>query len=155
MRSSDRPRSPAGQRAPAQRTETVSAGSRKSTTSYAVPILIHALLVSATLSPDVQAFLAGAFGPKAFGLPIALVAAAAVAILFLPFTLAVHHFMQIAERAAAEGHSLGKIGLLAYAASVGQRHPDLRRSQLMSLAGLVYFIVLCAAWIAYADARGL
>jgi hypothetical protein len=140
---------------PAQRAETASVMPRRSTTSYAVPLLIHALLVGTTFSPDVQAFLIAAFGPKAFGLPIALVAAGAVAILFLPFTLAVHHFMRIAERAAAEGHGLGKIGLLAYAAGVGQRHPDLRRSQLMSLAGLVYFVVLCAAWIAYADARGI
>ena len=140
---------------PAQRAETASVMPRRSTISYAVPLLSHALLVGTTFSPDVQAFLTAAFGPKAFGLPITLVAAGAVAILFLPFTLAVHHFMRIAERAAAEGHGLGKIGLLAYAAGVGQRHPDLRRSQLMSLAGLVYFVVLCAAWIAYADAKGI
>jgi hypothetical protein len=83
------------------------------------------------------------------------VVAGAVAVAFLPFALALHHFMLIAEQAAADGSSLGKIGLLAYAISVGQRHPELRRSQLISLFGLVYFVLVCAAWIAYADAKGI
>ncbi|HEY1138899.1 MAG TPA: hypothetical protein VGE88_01660 [Lysobacter sp.] len=62
---------------------------------------------------------------------------------------------QGASQAAADGSSLGKIGLLAYAVSVGQRRPQLRRSQLISLLDLVYFVLVCGAWIAYADARGI
>ena len=63
--------------------------------------------------------------------------------------------MRIAERAAADGHGVGKIGLLAYAASVGRRHPELRRSQIISLAGLAWFVLVCGIWIAYADAKGI
>lgn len=128
---------------------------QKSRTSYIVPALIYALLVGTTFSPDLQPFLAQAFGTTPFRLPVVLVVAVAVAILFLPFALALHHFMLIAERAAMDGSSLGKIGLLAYAISVGQRHPELRRSQRISLFGLVYFVLVCAAWIAYADSRGI
>jgi hypothetical protein len=127
---------------------------QKSRTSYVMPALIYALLVGTTFSPDLQPFLAKTFGAAPFGLPVVLVVAGAVALVFLPFALALHHFMLIAEQAAAEGSSLGKIGLLAYAISVGRRHPELRRSQLISLFGLVYFVLVCGAWIAYADARG-
>jgi hypothetical protein len=128
---------------------------QKSKTSYVVPVLIYALLVGTTFSPSIQPFLAKAFGPSPFGLPVLLVVAGAVAVLFLPFALALHHFMLIAERAAMDGSSLGKIGLLAYAMGVGQRHPELRQSQFISLFGLVYFVLVCAAWIVYADSRGI
>jgi hypothetical protein len=127
----------------------------KSRTSYLMPALIYALLIGTTFSPDIQPFLAKAFGAAPFGLPVALVVAGAVALVFLPLVLALHHVVLIAERAAMDGRSLGKIGLLAYAAGVGQRHPELRRSQRISLLGLIYFVLVCAAWIAYADAKGI
>lgn len=127
----------------------------KSRTSYVMPALMYALLVGTTFSPSLQPFLVKAFGAAPFGLPVALVVAAVVALVLLPFALALHHFMLIAERAALDGSSLGKIGLLAYALDVGKRHPELRRSQRMALFGLVYFVLVCAAWIAYADARGI
>lgn len=99
--------------------------------------------------------LAKAFGSEPFGFPVTWVVAAAQAILSLPFVFAIHHFMLISEQAAADGHGIGKFGLLAYAASVGQRHPHLRRSQVISVAGLIYFILVCGVWIAYADAKGI
>lgn len=123
--------------------------------SYYIPVLLYALMVGTTFSPDVQDVLARAFGPRPFGHPVAVVVAAAVAILLLPFAVAVHHFMRIAERAASDGHGLGKIGLLAYAMRAGRYHPDLRASQVISLAGLIYFVLLCAGWIVFADARGI
>ncbi len=127
----------------------------KSKASYMVPALIHALLIGTTFSPSVQHVLVKAFGSAPLGLPVTPVVAGVVAVLFLPFALALHHFMLIAERAAVDRHSASKIGLLIYAASVGQRHPELRRSQLISLAGLLYFVLVCAAWIIYADSKGI
>lgn len=128
---------------------------QKSKISYALPALIYALLIGTAFSPDVQSVLAKAFGAKPFGFPVVWVVAIAQAVLLLPFAFAIHHFMLIAHRAVADGHSVGKIGLLAYAANVGQRHPDLRRSQMISLAGLIYFVLICGIWIAYADAKGI
>lgn len=123
--------------------------------SYYVPVLLYALMVGTTFSPDVQDVLARAFGARPFGYPVAVVVATAVAILLLPVAVAIHHFMRIAERAASDRGGLGKIGLLAYAFRVGRQHPDLRASQIISLAGLIYFVLLCAGWIAFADARGI
>ena len=127
----------------------------RSTTSYLLPALIYALFIGTTFSPDVRPVLVAAFGPEPFGYPVAWVVAIAQAIFLFPFVLAIHHFMLIAEQAAADGHSIGKIGLLAYAVTAAQRHPHLRRSQLISVAGLGYFIVVCGVWIAYADAKGI
>lgn len=128
---------------------------RKSKASYVVPALIYVLFVGTTFSPEVQPVLTKAFGTSPFGLPVTVVVAAAMSVLFLPFVYAIHHFMLIAEQAGAEGRSVGKIGLLSYAATVGQRRPELRRSQMISLGGLVYFVVVCVGWIVYADAKGI
>jgi len=128
---------------------------QKSKASYAVPALIYALIVGSTFSPEVQPVLTQAFGTLPSGLPIAAVVATAVAFLFLPFAYAIHHFMLLAENAVAEGRSISKFGLLSYAVTVGQRRPELRRSQIISLGGLIYFVMICGAWIAYADMKGI
>src|SRR5687768_1316443 len=120
----------------------------KSKMSYVLPAVIYAVIIGTTFSPDVQLVLAKAFGPEPFGFPVVWVVAAAQAILLLPFIFAIHHFMLIAEQAAADGHSVGKIGLLTYLASVGERHPHLRRSQIISLGGMIYFALVCGLWIA-------
>ena len=128
---------------------------QKSRMSYALPALIYILLIGTTFSPDVQPVLVKAFGAEPFGSPVTLVVAIAQAVLLFPFVFAIHHFMLIAEQAAKDGHSIGKVGLLVYAAGVGQLHPELRWSQRISLAGLIYFVMVCGIWIAYADAKGI
>ena len=128
---------------------------RKSKMSYALPAVIYVVLIGTVFSPEVQPVLAKAFGSAPFGFPVVCVVAAAQAILLFPFVFAIHHFMLIAEQAAADGHSVGKIGLLTYLASVGERHPHLRRSQIISLGGMIYFVLVCGLWIAYADAKGI
>jgi hypothetical protein len=126
-----------------------------SRTSYALPAVIYLLFIGTAFTPEVRPVLVKAFGPAPFGYPVPVVAAIAQAIVLFPFVFALHHFMLIAERAAAEGHGVGKVGLLVYAASVGQRHPELRRSQIISAAGLAWFVLVCGIWIAYADAKGI
>jgi hypothetical protein len=127
----------------------------KSKMSYALPAVIYVVLIGTIFSPDVQPVLTKAFGPELLGFPVAWVVAAAQAILLFPFIFAIHHFMLIAEQAAADGHSIGKIGLLMYLASVGKLHPRLRWSQIIAAGGLVYFVLVCGLWIAYADAKGI
>lgn len=129
--------------------------SQGSKTSYALPALVYALFIAVPFFPDVQPVLVKAFGSRPLGQPVMLVVALAQAILLLPFVFALHHFMRIAEQAAKDGRGLGKVGLLVYTMTVGQRHPHLRRSQVFSLIGLVYFVALCGAWIAYADMKGI
>ena len=126
-----------------------------SRTSYALPAALYMLFIGTAFSPEVQPVLVKAFGAQPFGYPVAVVVAIGQAIVLFPFVFALHHFMLIAERAASDGHGIGKVGLLVYAASVGRRHPELRRSQIISVAGLAWFVVVCGIWIAYADAKGI
>lgn len=128
---------------------------KKSKMSYVLPTVIYILLIGTVFSPDVQPVLAKAFGSEPFGFPVAWVVAIVQAILLFPFVFALHHFMLIAEQAAVDGHSIGKISLLMYAVSAGKHHPQLRRSQIISVIGLVYFVLICGIWIAYADAKGI
>ena len=126
-----------------------------SRTSYALPAVIYLLLIGTTFSPDIQPVLAKAFGARPFGYPVTVVVAIAQAIVLFPCVFALHHFMRIAEWAAADGHGVGKIGLLVYAATAGQRHPELRRSQVIAVVGLAWFVLVCAVWIVHADNRGI
>ena len=128
---------------------------RTTIAKYLVPALILAVLVGTTFSPDVKPTLVQAFGENPFGLPVTIVVALVQLILFLPLLWVFHHLGRIAEQALKDGNGIGKIGLLIYAAGVGQRHPELRRSQVACLLGLLYFAAICAAWIFYASLRGI
>jgi len=123
--------------------------------NFLIPLLLCALVVATTYSADVRPVLVRAFGEYPFGLPVTHVVAVGQCFVLLPFAYSIYHFVHIANRAAAEGRSLGTFGLLSYAVSVGKRHPELRRSQVISLLGLIYFAAVCTAWIIYADMRGI
>jgi hypothetical protein len=120
-----------------------------------LPILILVVLIGTTFSPDVRPTLVQAFGESPFGLPVTIVVAFAQLVLFLPLLWVFYHLTRIAEQALKDGSGVGKIGLLVYLTSVGQRHPELRRSQIACLFGLLYFMAICAAWISYASVRGI
>ena len=123
--------------------------------NFLIPLLLCALVVATTYSADVYPVLVKAFGEYPFGFPVTHVVAVGQCLMLLPFAYSIYHFMYIAHRAAEEGRSLGTFGLLSYAATVGKCHPDLRRSQVISLLGLIHFVAVCAAWIIYADMRGI
>ena len=122
---------------------------------FLLPTLIVVVLIGTTFSPDARPTLVQAFGESPFGLPVTIVVAFAQLILFLPLLWVLYHLVRIAEQALKDGNGIGKIGLLIYITSVGQRHPELRRSQIVCLLGLLYFVAICAAWISYASMRGI
>lgn len=128
---------------------------RTTVARYLFPILILAILVGTTFPPDVRPTLIKAFGENPLGFPVVLVVASVQLILLLPLLWVLHHLMLIAEQAIKDGASIGKFGLLAYAAGGAKHHPGLRRSRTACLFGLIYFVAICAAWIAYASWRGI
>ena len=122
---------------------------------FLLPVVILAVLVGATFSPEVRPTLVRAFGETPFGLPVTFVVAVAQLILFLPLLWALHHLVLIAERARKDSRFTGQFGLLVYLFGVGQRHTDLRRSQMACLFGLLYFAAICAGLIYYAAKLGI
>jgi hypothetical protein len=126
---------------------------RTTATKFVFPVLILVALIGTTFSPDVRPTLVAAFGDSPFGLPVTVVVAFAQFLIFLPFLWVFYHLMQIVEQALKDGRSVGKVGLLIYVSSVGQRHPNLRRSQMVCILGLLYLGAICAGWIFYASSQ--
>jgi hypothetical protein len=114
--------------------------------------LILGCLLAVNLDPKVRAVQAAAFGPTPLGLPVMLVVSLAGVALFAPYFWVFPHLMRLVMDRYARGGSLSKIGIVL---AVAQAGPEGRRSRIIVVAGLVYFVALMAAWIAFADSRGV
>jgi hypothetical protein len=120
-------------------------------TSIIVSLLIYAVVIGVNYDPKVRAKFAEAFGAEPLGLPVSFVVAVIETLLYLPMPWVFWHGMRLTFRALEEGRRPG----IGYLLTVGFSHPELRRSQVICLGGLVYFFLICGVWIAYAAARGI
>jgi hypothetical protein len=120
-------------------------------TAIFVSILIYACIIGVNFDSKVQAKHAEAFGAAPFGLPVALVVTGVETLLYLPMPWVFWHGMWIISQALEEGWMVS----ILYILTVGRSHPELRRSQLVCLGGLLYVALIAGAWIAYATARGI
>ncbi|MDI1447547.1 hypothetical protein [Polyangium sp. 6x1] len=109
-------------------------------------------LLAVNLDPKVRAVHVAAFGPAPLGLSVGLVVALAEIALFAPFFWVFPHLMRLVMDRYAQGGSLSKLGIVL---AVAQAGPEGRRSRLVVVAGLVYFIALVAGWIVFAASRGI
>ena len=81
-------------------------------------------------------------------MPPRLVACFIITIIYLPIPFVFWHGSRIVVRAIEDEAGIGRISLLVYLMTVGKRHPSLRRSQLVTLGGIVYvFIIIFALFI--------
>ncbi len=117
-----------------------------------VALLFVACMLGVNLDPAVRAKHAQAFGAAPFGLPVALVVTLVELVLFAPYFWVFAHLMRIVMPAQARGGVLSKGGVVLAVASAP---PELLRSRRIVIAGLVWFVLIVGAWIAYADARGI
>jgi len=116
-----------------------------------ISVLICVVFVLVSFDPAVQETFVAAFGERPAGVPNIIFVLALQALLFLPMPWVFWHGMRLAFQARDDGRGLGIVYLL----TVGRSHPHLRTSVRVCIGGLVYFVVLCAAWIAYTAARGI
>ena len=100
-------------------------------------------------------FWIGAFGPTMWALPTPVFVGLIVTGLYLPVPWFAWHANGIVLRGRDLGMSLDKLGILHMFLTIGRRAPELRRSQAVVAVGIGYFIALVAAWIWYADSRGI
>jgi hypothetical protein len=70
-------------------------------------------------------------------------------IIYFPFPFVFYHDLVIMMKLFEDGMGFGRIRFLVYLTTVGKRHPSLRKSQRVVLAGLVYYLVICISWIIY------
>jgi hypothetical protein len=101
------------------------------------------------------AILHRAFGTEAFGLPIAYVVPAALALLLLPLWPGFMGLAALLQRAMAKGRA-GLLGIVREMRSaLASGDPAERRTALKALWFFAYFILLMGAWIAYAETIGI
>lgn len=114
--------------------------------------LMLACVLGVNFDPKVRAVQAAAFGATPLGLPITLVVSVAELLLFAPFFWVFPHVMRILMDSLRKGGSASKLGIILAVAKAG---PELRRSRNIVVAGFVYFVLIVAAWIAFAAHRGI
>lgn len=114
--------------------------------------LLLAVTLGVNLDPKVVTVQAAAFGQAPLGLPLTLVICVVQIVLFAPFFWVFPQLMRIVMDAQAKGASLSRFGILVAVLRVGPEH---RRARLVVLGGFAYFVVLVAAWIAFAASRGV
>jgi hypothetical protein len=119
--------------------------------SIFVSIVVYALIIGINFDPGVRAKQAEAFGAEPLDLPVTLVVVHVQTLLFLPMPWVFWHGMRLAVQARQDGIPVGWVYLL----TAGSFHPHLRRSQAVCIGGLLYCLLICGAWIAYASARGI
>lgn len=117
-----------------------------------VAALLVGCMLGANLDPKVRAVQVAAFGAEPLGLPVWLVVSFAEIALFAPYFWVFPHLMRIVMAHHAQGGSLSRAGIVL---AVAQAGPAWRRSRNIVIAGFVYFVALMAAWIAFAESRGI
>jgi hypothetical protein len=113
-------------------------------------VLIYAVLVLVSLGSSSHETSVRAFGERPAGVPTLVFVLVLQTVLYLPMPWVFWHVMQLAFQARQDGGRLG----VAYLLNVGSTHPHLRRSQLVCIGGVLYFLAICGVWIAYAARRG-
>ena len=114
--------------------------------------IFYAMLVSVNFDPKAEAKFERAFGAEPLGVTAQHFAILVETILFIPFIFVFYHFGMIIIQARREGMSPHAL-LSVFEAE--RYHPGLRRSKLICLAGVLYFVAICAAWIIYTGVRGI
>jgi hypothetical protein len=129
--------------------QSVSTNNRIAATAV-VSLLIYAVFVLVSCESASQETFARVLGPRPVGLSPLVFVLGLQTILFLPIPWVFWHGMRLAFQATQDGRRIG----IAYLLTVGDSHPELRGSQRICIAGLVYFAVICGVWIVCAAVYG-
>lgn len=121
--------------------EKWSAPDLKKKQAFSIAGLIYLALMSAVCAGDSQAIFQMVFGDRPLGLPLALFTGVLFSILFLPVWLAAWHAYRIAY--------------LKYHGEWSGIHRDVKRSQLIINAVILFYVLLMVAWIWYAEANDI
>lgn len=118
----------------------------------AVGAVLVACVLGVNLDPAVRAKQVEAFGAAPFGLPVVVVVTVVELVLFAPYVWVFAHLMRIVMPAQARAEAFSRGGIVL---AVARAAPEHRRSQRIVIAGFVWFVLIVAAWIVYADSRGI
>jgi len=122
----------------------------------ALGLVLTALFAAQPFAPSVSAFLARAFGARALGLPVTLVASAAVLLLFGPaLVLGFPALLALTRGSAGRGLLGGRVALLRWLLGWVEVPRALRADRDRLRVAIAWIASVVAGWIAYTAWRGI
>jgi hypothetical protein len=118
-------------------------------------VVIAFVIACVAFDPRIETKGAKILGPEPLGMTPRSFLLLSLAILFMPFPWVFYHVSLISTQARRDGLRFVGLGGLLYLFEVDRYHPDLRPSKLICLGAILYFFVICTAWIIYAGAHGI
>jgi hypothetical protein len=115
----------------------------------ALTVVMYAILIGVNFDDGADVRFAKAFGERPFGLPVILVVCLVETVWFLPMPWVFKHALQRSMQSGVAWQRFKG----NYASDVGWTAEELRRSRWVCLGGVLYFLALCAFWIAHAPKR--
>lgn len=107
----------------------------------------------AVFHQDTRSFFTTSFGSQIFDLPSWVVLGSITMVLFLPIIPFGMHLMKLAL--AKGNHGSGKAHLILSVIDIPNDRPELKVSQKVVILGALYFFTLMAAWIIFAETKGI
>ena len=119
---------------------------------YGIATCMLFALIVAVVRESSQVVFRKLWGDAPLGVPLLVVTLLAQVALFVPYFALFPALMRIvqARPERERTYTAGGVALALFHAG-----PEQRRDRVVVLAGVVYFVVLCGAWIAYAAAHGV
>lgn len=114
-------------------------------------VLFYSMLVIVSFNSAVRETFGKAFGERPAGIPVLPFMLILQTILFAPMPWVFWHGMRIRLQALQDGMQ-PDLGYLLY---VSRHRPELQSSRQIVIAGSLYSVVICLAWIAFAATRGV
>jgi hypothetical protein len=118
-------------------------------------IVLYAILLGSSFTPEARIKWIQAFGRNPFGLPSLAFVGGLLTILYLPTPVAIYHSCLVGEQARRDGVGFFGLRALLYLSDVQHRHPHLSRSRWICLGGMGYYFAVVAAWIVYTAMLGI
>jgi hypothetical protein len=109
-------------------------------------VIFYGTLLYSASFPDSQAVFRALWGEKPLGLPLRWVVMLGLTVLYAPAFFVLPHLVPLVPVGS------GSLGALV---SILRAPAERRRSRNIALAGIVYFLAVGLAWIAYAAHRGV
>lgn len=128
---------------------------RVQTAAILLSVVLYGAVLFAMLHEGSMPTSIKVFGERPLGLPLRLFIGIFFSLLMIPLPFAAWHGFRILFRHASEGGSLGQVAMVRSIFTTAKIHPDLRRSQIVVLTIVGFYLILMFGWAIYADSRGI
>lgn len=128
---------------------------RSRTAAILLSLVLYTGVMFAMLHDDSMPTSIKVFGELPLGLPLRVFLWLFFTILLIPLPFAACHGFRILFRHASEGGGLGQIRMIRALFTAPSRHSELRRSQIIVISIIAFYLVLMFGWAIYAETRGI